>query len=688
MLDAVARTRAALLAQGFVPVAVQTGGKASKNVGWNDRVDGDASLPTVPSLLNTGVRCNGLRAVDVDVDDSERASKVRQLALDRLGPAPMRWRENSSRITLLYRAAIGEPDKRSIVSKTFKNIDDKFEKVEVLGAGQQFVAYGTHPSGVELRWEPEGPLEVSRDALTAVTEAQIDGFLAEAAKIIDAPMPSNGAVAPPSAVQQKPPPAPVIAPPRTLTPEQLTHMENTAKRSLRRIIDAPSGTSNDAINREARTLAGLVAAGLHDGEALRSFALNLALERAAKGGNTPEETQRTFKSGWASGTLSPWVPDATDAARRTYQPRIEAILASWQEKRAQPRLNGVQTSLAPQSKIVLSFAEFMAEYRPLEYVLEGIIVRGSLYTLTSGTGAGKTTWLSAENIALASGDAAQIGVGVKKGAVAYLTFENPDDFRMKLCAAAVANGKSVDDLTNLWVIRANIKPEASFAELNKMGVEFIQVTVDTLQAAFDGTDFNNNKEMLEFIRRCRAFTGLPGNPAVVVAAHPVKNAQSDNLVPYGGGSVLNELDGNLTLSLVRETMITTLHWQGKFRGPEFTPLSYHIKGTKCSGLLDVNGKALSPPTVSPVNSDYIAKETDATEKREMSLLQMLKNNQNATLAEMAEHSGYGSHSAAQKAFDRMLVGKLVDKIGRKYAITKKGEKMLALYYGGGGLGLA
>src|SRR5262245_62015671 len=33
----------------------------------------------------------------------------------------------------------------------------------------------------------------------------------------------------------------------------------------------------------------------------------------------------------------------------------------------------------------------------------------------------------------------------------------------------------------------------------------------------------------------------------LVAAHPIKNAPEDNLLPYGSDAILNEVDGNLTL---------------------------------------------------------------------------------------------------------------------------------------------
>jgi hypothetical protein len=52
----------------------------------------------------------------------------------------------------------------------------------------------------------------------------------------------------------------------------------------------------------------------------------------------------------------------------------------------------------------------------------------------------------------------------------------------------------------------------------------------------------------------------------LVAAHPIKNAPEDNLMPYGSGAILNEVDGNLTLWKNPNTGIVSLYWQGKLRG--------------------------------------------------------------------------------------------------------------------------
>ena len=179
----VATYRCHLWDAGFRPVALKTGDKMPLIREWPDRArrdpPADADSPARPDMLNTGILCDGLRVVDIDVDDSERAGAVKALALETLGQeAPIRWRGNSPRVALLYRAAHGEPRK---VSR-----NGEFGKIEVLGLGNQVFAFGTHPSGAALQWHPEPPGIITRSALPAVSEEQISTFLDAAGALIGA----------------------------------------------------------------------------------------------------------------------------------------------------------------------------------------------------------------------------------------------------------------------------------------------------------------------------------------------------------------------------------------------------------------------------------------------------------------------------------------------------------------------
>jgi P4 family phage/plasmid primase-like protien len=202
-LTAVSALRANLWVAGFRPVPVfnhdadvPDPGKQPLGKGWQDAARMDppfcAASPAVRHALNTGILGDGQRAIDLDIDDPEKASQCRAEALAILGPAPMRTREGSSRCLLSYRAAEGQPSKITLTGSS--HTKEHACKIEVLGKGQQFVAFGRHPSGAELQWTPEAPGDVRLEDLTAVTEDQVQAFLEACSQIIDAPMPvrANG----------------------------------------------------------------------------------------------------------------------------------------------------------------------------------------------------------------------------------------------------------------------------------------------------------------------------------------------------------------------------------------------------------------------------------------------------------------------------------------------------------------
>ncbi len=197
--DAVASLRQRLADGGWRPVAVyshdapvpaKSRGKAPRGDDWTLRARRDPPAAVVEPVelcaMNTGLLCDGLRVVDGDIDDPHVAAQVRALAIAMLGDSIIRTRENAPRFLLPYRAASGSPPKRAQTGR--------LGKVEILGHGQQFVSHGLHQSGVPQHWFPEAPENIPVESLPAVTEAQVDAFLAAVAPLIeaDSAMPKAG----------------------------------------------------------------------------------------------------------------------------------------------------------------------------------------------------------------------------------------------------------------------------------------------------------------------------------------------------------------------------------------------------------------------------------------------------------------------------------------------------------------
>ncbi len=200
-LASIGHTRATLWQCGYRPIPLLShtdpdkarAGKAPVHKDWTVRARRDppeaAVTPAQSHLTNTGILADGLRPVDVDVDDFARAAAIEELAIRMLGSAPTRRRTNSNRFCMLYRAAEGAPGKRVLKGTT--GDPEHPDKVELLGKGQQFVAYGTHVTGGSIYWAGREPLDIPASNLPAVTEDQITAFFAEAARIIEAAEPTR-----------------------------------------------------------------------------------------------------------------------------------------------------------------------------------------------------------------------------------------------------------------------------------------------------------------------------------------------------------------------------------------------------------------------------------------------------------------------------------------------------------------
>ncbi|MCW2284898.1 hypothetical protein M2323_002748 [Rhodoblastus acidophilus] len=328
---------------------------------------------------------------------------------------------------------------------------------------------------------------------------------------------------------------------------------------------------------------------------------------------------------------------------------------------------------------IKSFSQFRAEYVPQSFVAEPAIVAAYLYTLTARTGHGKTLFLSSLAIAVATGRRDILGMEVRQGKVLYFSFENPEDFRVKLCAAAVAHNADVAALdANLHIVSVKTAPELMRKLAKAAAKPWRLVIVDTLQAGFDGKDANDNMEALAYLRRLRPLCATEGRPAVVVAAHPVKNASKDNLLPYGAGSVANEADGNLTLWKDDSARITTLHWQGKLRGFDFDPMAFAIAPVTISDMLDDKGRPLVMPAAKPVSSDDAATalekaEAQTTSRRER-ILRAALSDPSGSIQKWSEATGINKGSI-HRDLERMAQEKLVEKIGSRWTVTARGKRI-------------
>ena len=175
---------------------------------------------------------------------------------------------------------------------------------------------------------------------------------------------------------------------------------------------------------------------------------------------------------------------------------------------------------------------------------------------------------------------------------------------------------------------------------------------------------------------------IPGGPTVMVNVHPVKNATADNLLPAGGGTFINEVDGNLTCA--KRESLTELHWHGKFRGPEFGPMNFQIQTVTNLDLKDSDGRLLPTVVCEYVPEEAAAEMAAVTRMTEDEVLKLIDANPTISLTKIARDMGWKLHGGepnkprAQRFVQSLKKAKLIEKgdDGRGLNLTAAGKKAI------------
>jgi hypothetical protein len=168
---------ARLLDNGYEPLPILPGTKRPAPNRWASVGIDEAQIAqwsTTWPTAGIGLRTGELVAIDIDIEDPELAHMISAEAEQLLGPTLVR---------------VGRWPRRLLIYRT----DDPFPKrkagpVEVLGLGQQFVAFAVHPdTGRPYEWVTgESPAEVPLQDLPTVDAGKIDLLLAAVAALTGA----------------------------------------------------------------------------------------------------------------------------------------------------------------------------------------------------------------------------------------------------------------------------------------------------------------------------------------------------------------------------------------------------------------------------------------------------------------------------------------------------------------------
>jgi hypothetical protein len=122
--------------------------------GWTEMRSTDRQVATwaKDGRLGICIQTRRVRAIDIDIPDPHHAAKVRELVKVLIGTLPVRWREGSGKCLLAF-SMPGDCAKRVLRTE--------HGAVELLATGQQFVAFGTHPSGSRYQWSGLDACEIA-----------------------------------------------------------------------------------------------------------------------------------------------------------------------------------------------------------------------------------------------------------------------------------------------------------------------------------------------------------------------------------------------------------------------------------------------------------------------------------------------------------------------------------------------
>lgn len=186
--DFLSRYGQRLLDNGYHIVPIRVGGKAPGFDGWEKS---RATKDQLKEWLESGHRHAGVGiltkntpAIDIDIRDERVATLMDNYVRKHLGGKLVRIGKAPKRL-FLFRC--DTPFRKMRTTVRLDEWKDK-QQIEVLGEGQQFVAYHKHPeTGKPYSWPDAGmnPLDVRANELPSVTVEQIEGLLAYFEEVVD-----------------------------------------------------------------------------------------------------------------------------------------------------------------------------------------------------------------------------------------------------------------------------------------------------------------------------------------------------------------------------------------------------------------------------------------------------------------------------------------------------------------------
>jgi Bifunctional DNA primase/polymerase, N-terminal/AAA domain len=484
--------------------------------------------------------------------------------------------------------------------------------------------------------------------------------------------------------------APVNIPP---PPSCATPVEKALHTEYHRVAQAPEGTRNHQLNKSSFELGRFVGAGELDEEKAIQTLVN-ACEANGSFAEEAGECHGTIDSGMRAGKADPVKTVSTmfggcaqfaatplDAAQPVDGGTGQVIPFELPPGTPGPLTADEMeaTEYDPPGGLLTKLGDRLKSFVLPDYLWDGILMKRFCYSMTAQTGTGKTAiaLLLAAHVAIGR---SLCGLDIEKGQVIYLAGENPVDVDMRWFGLCQIMGIDPDWLEVAILPFAG--PLSKYAdvirdECKTRDIRPALVIVDTAAAYFEGKEGNSNEEQGDYARSLRALTTLPGEPCILVLAHPTKVAKDINeMIPRGGGAFLAEMDGNIGVARGDGGLIAAAAI-GKFRGPEFTPLHFALHPVlNVPALFDKKkGKHRATVAAQAVTETGAAALTMGSEQDDIRLLRDIDAHPRDAHRDRATRLGC-SHTTVGRRIEKLERRKLVDDSGLHTRLSAKGQKEL------------
>lgn len=550
MLVTFRETAGTLAGNGYLPVPILPFSKRPAIAAWEKYEFGRSPAPRVDPKSGCGILCGLVRGIDIDVMRPELAREFRLRAEEIWGRMPARTGLAPKVLLLVRTARTGS----KLVSLSFRFPDDppgaKPHAVEILGLGQQFVAYGMHPdTRAAYTWNGAGePLEVPFEQLPIASDDELFGFLQWANnRLLDAGGVPCG---------------------------KLAHQDNEAR------------SSNDELAAHdpeecAAAVAAIPNADLHWDDWVY---VGLAIKGAL--GDDGLAVWHEF-----SRQSAKYDPELTAAAFRSFKPeRIGAgtlyrmaFAAGWERPLFPVDISGLLGAQKPAeastTPLLLDYDALRAAVGPLAWLVKGILPANSIGSVYGASGTFKSFLVLDACLHLAHA-IPWLGRRSKAGGVAYVAAEGGTGLLARIDAwhqhhardpRAAAFRACIAPLT--LDQKADLKrlSDALEVERERMG-SLALVVLDTLSQTMSG-DENEARDTAAYLRAIGGWLRDRFHCAVLIVHHTGKDASKG---PRGSSAIRGNLDFLFEVERVEGTMAATLTVKKQKDGRDGDVLAFNL----------------------------------------------------------------------------------------------------------------